>query len=84
MVDDEAEQYATVFNSPADPTKYLAYRIVAERGATTSSDTEIIIDQQEMTSGQNIGAVTGTASTFTLRRQSDGRWKVIGWGELEN
>ncbi len=84
MVDDDTEQYAAVFNAPPDPTKYLAYRIVVERSAAATSDTEIVIDQQEMTSGQSIGAVTGTSSAFMLRRQSDGRWKVVGWGDPEN
>ncbi|HXP95265.1 MAG TPA: hypothetical protein VN809_01045 [Telmatospirillum sp.] len=85
MVDDEAEQYASVFKDPGDPAKYLAYRIVTERSVASSPDreTEIVIEQQEMASGQVIGASAGTSSGFKLRRQSTGAWKVIGWDDLE-
>lgn len=84
MVDDEEEQYAAVFGDPADPSKYLAYRIVEERNGDPASDTEIVIEQQEMASGQVIGPPTGTSSGFKLHRQPDGRWKVTGWGDVEH
>ena len=84
MGDDGVDQYATVFEDPADSTKYLAYRLVLERsvGAAADREAEIIIDQQEMASGQIIGPSGGTRSGFKLRRQPDGMWKVIGWDDM--
>lgn len=83
MVDDDEEQYAGIFTDPADPKKYLAYRVVAERNASPDQDVEIVIEQQEMSAGQVIGPATEPTSGFHLRRQADGRWKVIGWGDLD-
>ena len=85
MVDDDEEQYAAIFGDPPDRTKYLAYRIVTDRILSASSDNEaeIVIDQQEMSSGQAIGPAAGTSSEFKLRRQADGAWKITGWGDLD-
>ncbi|PKU22521.1 hypothetical protein [Telmatospirillum siberiense] len=83
MVDDDEEQYAGIFSDPADPTKYLAYRVISERSVTPDQDVEIIIEQQEMSAGQVIGPATAPSSGFHLQRQTDGRWKVVGWGDLD-
>ncbi len=83
LVDADSDQYAGVFGDPADPTKYLAYRVVAEK-STPADDAEIVIEQQEMKAGQNVGAASGTSSGFKLHRQSDGRWKVTGWGDANS
>lgn len=84
MVDDDEEQYAGIFTEPADPGKYLAYRVVAERSPVPGREVEIDIEQQEIAPGQVIGPATEPPDTFHLRRQPDGRWKIVGWGDVDH
>jgi hypothetical protein len=80
MVDDGADQYAEVFSDPPDPEKYLAYRIVGPL-TRTESDAKLLIEQQEIPTGQPVGTAPVQTSLFRLRRQADGSWKVTGWGD---
>ena len=95
MVDDGADQYAQVFASPVDPGLYLAYRIVggqaltpdtlpAGQSAAQPGDVLLVLDQREGALGRYAHATGAPASNFLLRKQADGAWKIINWGDPED
>lgn len=87
-VDDGADLYGQVFASPPARDRYLAYRVLVlqtvrgplPEGLAQPGDVLISLDQREATVGQPIPAEGGPSSDFLLRRQPDGKWKIIGWG----
>lgn len=93
MVDDGADQYAQIFSSPADPTKYLAYRVLAalridaaspragQAAQARDGDVLLTIDQREGRFGQAAQATGAPAGAFLLRRQPEGGWKIVSWGD---
>jgi hypothetical protein len=83
MVDDEADQYAEVFTSPADPARRLFYRIVGTRPADgdAAGDVLISLDQRDGTTESPAQDAPAAISNFRLRAQQDGSWKIVGWGE---
>ena len=93
-VDDGAEQYAQVFSFPADPTRYLLYRVVAARRLTArdlpadqpvakADDVILRIEQEENYMGQFARPATAPASDFVLRQGDDGSWHIVSWGSVE-
>lgn len=93
MVDDGTDQYAQIFSAPADPSKYLAYRVLAAQVVDASTpragqtshaqdgDVLLTVDQREGQLGRYARATGTPANDFLLRRQPDGSWKVVGWGD---
>lgn len=93
MVDDGTDQYAQVFSQPADPGKYLAYRILAasrlngsgpknsQTGNARAGDVLLTVDQREGQLGRYARATGAPAQDFLLRRQADGYWKIVSWGD---
>jgi len=93
MVDDGTDQYAQIFSAPSDPAKYLAYRVlgatkvdgetprVGQASHAKDGDVLLTVDQREGQLGRYARATGAPAQDFLLRRQSDGSWKIIGWGD---
>jgi hypothetical protein len=93
MVDDGTEQYAQIFNAPADPAKYLAYRVlgahridadsprVGQASHAKDGDVLLTVDQREGLLGRYARATGAPAQDFLLRRQPDGAWKIVSWGD---
>jgi hypothetical protein len=83
LVDDKAGEYATVFATPVDTAKSLAYRIVeARRLAVPPGETVVITVQQQEFSGKLPATeMSGPPSVFLLRQRSDGSWEILNWGE---
>lgn len=93
MVDDGTDQYAQIFSTPADPAKYLAYRVLGARSIASDSprvgqashakdgDVLLTVDQREGQLGRYARATGAPAQDFLLRRQSDGSWKIVSWGD---
>jgi hypothetical protein len=80
MVDDGTEQYSQIFAAPADPSKYLAYRVI---GADRKSDDVLItLDQREGLLGRYAKSTGAPVQSFTLKRQAEGVWKVTAWGDV--
>ena len=79
MVDDGTEQYSQIFAAPADPSKYLAYKVIG--AARQGGDVVITLDQREALMGRYANATGAPVQAFTLRKQSTGGWKIITWGD---
>jgi hypothetical protein len=92
MVDDGTDQYAEVFATPPDRRKFLAYRVLATRSLTSASlpnghsiaragDVLLSLNQRESMANHDTDTSEGPTQDFLLRRQDDGRWKIVAWGE---
>jgi len=93
MVDDGTDQYAQIFSTPADPGKYLAYRVLEARRINAATartgqaahaqdgDVLLTIDQREGQFGRYAKATGAPANDFLLRRQPEGNWKIVSWGD---
>lgn len=93
MVDDGTEQYAQIFSSPADLSKYLAYRVLDAKKIDADSaragqashaldgDVLLTVDQREGQLGRYARATGAPAQDFLLRRQANGTWKIVSWGD---
>ncbi len=88
LVDDNADEYAEAFASPADPERYLAYRVVsierpAEGAGPDAGEVTVTLDQREGRLGQGIDPRLPPLSRFLLRQDGHGSWKILGWGEAD-